>query len=199
MRKTSGLSLLLLIFLSLCLITFSLLSVSEASADRNLSRKSADRTTEYYAAVTAANERLADIDALLAEYLRQAEAAENPSKTYLALCGHLSEELPGLTWKQTFNCGTADARATKSNADESVITETQTYGSRMTGAQISASGTVSFTVPVTDGQILLADLLIAWPESEDDPLYQITSWKIVNTKDWHPDTSQHLYLDGRTD
>ena len=34
MRRTSGLSLLILIFVSLCLITFSLLSVSESRADQ---------------------------------------------------------------------------------------------------------------------------------------------------------------------
>lgn len=61
MRKTTGISLILLIFLSLCLLTFSLLSLSGALADERLSQKAADRTTEYYAAVSAANEKLAEI------------------------------------------------------------------------------------------------------------------------------------------
>ena len=39
MRRTSGLSLLILIFVSLCLITFSLLSVSESRADQALGEK----------------------------------------------------------------------------------------------------------------------------------------------------------------
>lgn len=61
MRKTTGISLILLIFLSLCLLTFSLLSLSGALADERLSQKAADRTKEYYAAVSAANEKLAEI------------------------------------------------------------------------------------------------------------------------------------------
>ena len=68
MRKTSGLSLLLLIFLSLCLVTFSLLSVSESSADRKLSEKAAQHTTDYYHALSEANEILAKIDDVLSGY-----------------------------------------------------------------------------------------------------------------------------------
>ena len=48
MRRTSGLPLLILIFVSLCLITFSLLSVSESRADQTLGEKMAARTTTYY-------------------------------------------------------------------------------------------------------------------------------------------------------
>ena len=48
MRRTSGLPLLILIFVSLCLITFSLLSVSESRADQTLVEKMAERTTTYY-------------------------------------------------------------------------------------------------------------------------------------------------------
>ena len=70
MRKTSGVSLILLIFLSLCLIVFSLLSLSGAVADETLSSQAADRTTEYYAAVSSSNALLAQIDEQLAEYLR---------------------------------------------------------------------------------------------------------------------------------
>ena len=82
MRKTTGISLILLIFLSLCLITFSLLSLSGATADERLSQKAADRTTEYYAAVSEANKMLADIDRKLAEYLTMSNTPycsdENP-------------------------------------------------------------------------------------------------------------------------
>ena len=44
MRRTSGLSLLILIFVSLCLITFSLLSVSESRADQALGENMEART-----------------------------------------------------------------------------------------------------------------------------------------------------------
>ena len=83
MRKTSGLSLLLLIFLSLCLVTFSLLSVSESSADRKLSEKAAQHTTDYYHALSEANEILAKIDDVLSGYLKDTASSDTPAKTYL--------------------------------------------------------------------------------------------------------------------
>ena len=71
MKRTSGISLMLLIFLSLCLIVFSLLSLSGATADETLSKKAADRTTEYYHASSSANALIADIDHQLAHYLKR--------------------------------------------------------------------------------------------------------------------------------
>ena len=93
MRKTSGISLMVLIFLSLCLITFSLLSLSGATADETLSQKAADRTTEYYEAVTAANQLLAKIDMELAGYLKETESA------YLEACADISNALPDVSWE----------------------------------------------------------------------------------------------------
>ncbi|MCD8011916.1 MAG: hypothetical protein LUG99_01825 [Lachnospiraceae bacterium] len=98
MKKTAGISLMLLIFLSLCLITFSLLSLSGATADSKLSQNSAERTTEYYAAVTAANGILAEIDTQLAACLREAEASENPEETYLDACAQITVDGVELTW-----------------------------------------------------------------------------------------------------
>lgn len=165
MRKTSGVSLMLLIFLSLCLIIFSLLSLSGAVADETLSSQAADRTTEYYAAVTSANDLLAQIDAQLAEYLRKAETATEPKATYLQLCSQIGKNLPGVIWAETENSGDGD-------------------------------GTVSFSVDVDDEQILQALLDVAYPVSDDDALYRIHSWKIVNTGEWNADHSMNLFRGG---
>lgn len=94
MRKTSGISLMVLIFLSLCLITFSLLSLSGATADETLSKQAAARTSEYYAAVTEANRLLTRIDAQLASCLKTAEAAQSPEAAYFEACGSLPETIP---------------------------------------------------------------------------------------------------------
>lgn len=101
MRKTSGLSLLLLIFLSLCLVTFSLLSVSESSADRKLSEKAAQHTTDYYHALSEANETLAKIDDALSGYLKDAASSDTPTKTYLEACASIADLLPDVSWKRT--------------------------------------------------------------------------------------------------
>ena len=61
----SGTASILLIFIILCLVSFSLLSVSSANADMKLSRKLADRSTSYYGAVAQAEKFIADTDSRL--------------------------------------------------------------------------------------------------------------------------------------
>lgn len=178
MRKTSGISLMLLIFLSLCLITFSLLSLSGAVADKNLSQKAADRTREYYRADTSANEQLARIDAQLAAYLKSAEESRTPEETYLAACTKISEVLPDVVW-------------TSSDTDNEAAQNQDLTDS-------TASGTISFTIQVNDDQVLQAELLVTYPSAEDDTLYQITSWRVVNTRDWNADTSENVFLRSKT-
>ena len=63
----AGLSTVLLVFVMLCLIVFSVLSLSTAKADLEMSRKVADRTQDYYQAQSRASERLKEIDAVLAK------------------------------------------------------------------------------------------------------------------------------------
>lgn len=101
MRKTSGVSLLLLIFLSLCLITFSLLSLSGAAADEKLSRKAADRTTEYYNAASEAYRIISEVDTQLAEYLKEAEDNTSPERTWYTQCARIPEllsRMSGIIW-----------------------------------------------------------------------------------------------------
>ena len=101
MRKTSGLSLLLLIFLSLCLVTFSLLSVSESSADRKVCEKAAQHTTVYYHALSEGNEILAKIDDALSGYVKDATSSDTPAKTYLEACASITDLFPDVSWKRT--------------------------------------------------------------------------------------------------
>ncbi len=180
MKKTAGISLMLLIFLSLCLITFSLLSLSGATADAKLSQNSAERTTEYYAAVTAASEVLDEIDVQLAAALREAEssadssvadAADRNTRTaaYADACSAIAVAGTALTWEAA-------------DTDSSAVI-----------------GTFQYDVDVKEEQQLHVELSIAWPESDDDTLYRITCWQIVSTADWSADTSQNLYRTGSED
>ena len=72
---TTGTSTLLLIFVSLCLLTFAVLSFLSARADQNLSRKTAERTSAYYEACNQAEDRLGETDRML-EKLWQETANE---------------------------------------------------------------------------------------------------------------------------
>ena len=57
-----GTSCILLIFLSLCLLTFAILSLASAQADLRLSEKIAERTASYYQGEARASRLLADLN-----------------------------------------------------------------------------------------------------------------------------------------
>lgn len=70
-----GSSLLLVIFLILCLVTFATLSLSSAQSDYNFSKKLADRKSDYYRASNQAELILDQIDGVLAETYADSSAA----------------------------------------------------------------------------------------------------------------------------
>lgn len=88
-RKTSypliniGTSFLLITFIILCMIIFSVLSLSSALKDVQYSKKNAARTTAYYEANNQAEQQLASIDVILHDSdtfkscLEQLEANDN--------------------------------------------------------------------------------------------------------------------------
>lgn len=66
-----GTSSILLIFVTLCLVSFATLSLVSANADRKLSTKVADRTVAYYNACNKAEQSIANIDATLKQVYSQ--------------------------------------------------------------------------------------------------------------------------------
>lgn len=55
-----GISLIILIFMNICLAAFAVLSLQNALSDYALSKKTATHTTQYYAAVNKVQEQLAE-------------------------------------------------------------------------------------------------------------------------------------------
>lgn len=154
-KKTSrpllitGTSTLLLIFVSLCLLTFAVLSFLSARADQNLSRKTAERTSAYYEACNQAEDRLGEADQML-EKIWQETANE---KAYFQAVRETFEDM---------------------DFDEE---------SRM----------LSFSVPLTDTQVLTVTLKLRMPES-GSTFYTISGWKTINTAGWTADTRQNVYV-----
>lgn len=146
---TTGTSTLLLIFVSLCLLTFAVLSFLSARADQNLSRKTAERTSAYYEACNQAEDRLGEADRML-EKLWQETANE---KAYFQAVRETFEDM---------------------DFDEE---------SRM----------LSFSVPLTDTQVLAVTLKLRMPES-GSTFYTISGWKTINTAGWTADTRQNVYV-----
>lgn len=74
-----GLSSILLIFVVLCLISFSILSIASANADMKLSRKVQERSLTYYDACNQAEDMLQEVDSRLHTLYE----AANDSMVYL--------------------------------------------------------------------------------------------------------------------
>lgn len=91
---STGVTSMVLVFVMLCLITFSVLSLVSAQADLRLSRKSAERTTAYYEAENAASDVLIALDAILAENAGAPDAASYFAAVRAASGGTLDVEFP---------------------------------------------------------------------------------------------------------
>lgn len=78
----------MVIFILLCLTSFATLSLTTATADRNLTERTAAATREYYDADARAEEMLARIDQLLVDARQGAGSRE----AYFASCAKLLEQ-----------------------------------------------------------------------------------------------------------
>lgn len=83
-----GLPSIMLIFVVLCLISFGVLSLVSANADRKLSQKVLDRSAAYYNACNLAEEKLCEIDTALKNAYQ-----ENPDRAaYISAISALPTE-----------------------------------------------------------------------------------------------------------
>ena len=83
-----GFSTILLCFVMICVVIFSVLSLVTANSDYKLSQKVAQKTKAYYEAEIQAYEKLAMIDSVLVEYY---ETSPSKSTYYANLESTLSE------------------------------------------------------------------------------------------------------------
>lgn len=90
---STGMTSIVLIFVLLCLLTFSVLSLVSAQADLRLSRKNADRTAAYHEAENKANDILHEISVCLS---RQADSLPSGETDDLFFAG-AQKELAGLS------------------------------------------------------------------------------------------------------
>lgn len=85
-----GLTSLILIFIILCLATFSLLSLSSARGDQSLALRSAQAVTEYYRADAEGEKWLKQADAILQKETVTGNMSQEEIKT---LAGNVASEL----------------------------------------------------------------------------------------------------------
>ena len=160
-----GSSLLLVIFLVLCLVTFATLSLSSARSDYGIksgaygfSSRLAERKTDYYRASSQAETILDQIDTVLAEAYKDA-----PGTYYSTVEKKLSALTPVV------------------DTDDVVLE-----------VNISAKKpSVSYQVPVNDKQFLSVVLELL-PADEEDGFYRVTQWKVVSQAEWNGDNTLKL-------
>ncbi len=78
-----GSSSLLIIFVVVCLVSFAALSIVSANSDYKLTKRMAERETNYYAACNDANQTLADIDRTLQSVYENSDTEDD----FYALAG----------------------------------------------------------------------------------------------------------------
>lgn len=99
MRRISGLPLLILIFVSLCLITFSLLSVSESRADQDSAKKwqhGQPPTTRQHKSQSAAfKDRCTVSELFTTVFIR---CIISPESSYYDSCRQIADAIPEVSW-----------------------------------------------------------------------------------------------------
>lgn len=83
-----GISLIILIFMNICLAAFAVLSLQNALSDYSLSKKTATHTTQYYAAVNKVQEQLA----VRNQELRKKQEAQEETVNQKATKKQISKE-----------------------------------------------------------------------------------------------------------
>ena len=165
-----GISLLILIFITLSLLTFSVLSLENAVADRRLSEKAAEHTSDYYAAVGRVQERLA-------EYMETAR--EN---------GPAAGEQ--VTFEEEVSAGQRLVVTIRLTGEE----DTDGAPDGENEAEPAAPGGDDDAAAVPGGE---NETESAAPDEDDDaaaaPGYEVIQWQLQSDEEWEPDRSLDVY------
>lgn len=92
-----GTSLMLVVFITLCLTAFATLSLSSAMRDYEYSEKAADKTYAYYHADAKANERLAEVAGVIEDTAKSVQSGLLAVDTYMEEVVTSLEKLSGIT------------------------------------------------------------------------------------------------------
>lgn len=176
-----GVSLILLIFVTLCLVALCVLSFITARADSRLSSEIEERTSAYWTASNLATEKLAKIDAVLADAFASS-ASEEAYRSAVLLRFNSSGEDSGKS---------ADA---DSGGNPGADIDTAEDG--VTAVQ-NADGSLqlSFKETMTDTSELEISVKVLTPDTVNPWYYEISGWRTVNTSQWNPDTEMPLLGD----
>lgn len=170
-----GITSILVIFVILCIVTFSVLSYVSARADRRLSEDVSEKTVAVYRAENLASSVLSDLDASLEDACR----------------GTSPQNTEGSAGTQT------DAEGTESTAgtQEAYFAAAKKLLGETAGMTVTESGGnlyASFSETISDTQSLCVTAQILYPQEGNPWYYKVTQWETKYTADWTPDQSVHV-------
>lgn len=168
-----GISLIILIFMNICLAAFAVLSLENAVSDYSLSKKTAKHTTQYYEAVNNVQEQLAKKN----QELR--EKAE--TKTTEAKSSQKKAEIK-----------TAETKSTEKKIKVKTVKNMQKQSQK--DIKKVAKSQIKLTESVSKSQQLVVTLQL--DETGGYPQYYIQKWKFCSSDDWQADDSLDVYQSG---
>ena len=172
-----GISLIILIFMNICLAAFAVLSLENAVSDYSLSKKTAKHTTQYYEAVNKVQEQLAKKNQELREKAEAEKKAE--SKT---------TEIKGIQKKAETK--TAETKSTEKKIKAKTVKNMQSQKD----IKKVAKSQIKLIESVSKSQQLVVTLQL--DETGGYPQYYIQKWKLCSSDDWQADDSLDVYQSG---
>lgn len=182
-----GISLIILIFMNICLAAFAVLSLENAVSDYSLSKKTAKHTTQYYEAVNNVQEQLAKKN----QELR--EKAE--TKTTEAKSSQKKAEIKTTEAKNSQKKAEIKTVETKS-IEKKIKVKTVKNMQKQSQKDIKkvAKSQIKLTESVSKSQQLVVTLQL--DETGGYPQYYIQKWKLCSSDDWQADDSLDVYQSG---
>lgn len=167
-----GISLIILIFMNICLAAFAVLSLQNALSDYALSKKTATHTTQYYAAVNKVQEQLAEKNQKLQE--EQSQKNQEFQKQQ-------SQQKQKLQKQQVQN--------------NQELQKNQTQNQKQPPkSQSEPQSEIQITETVSKRQQLVVTLQL--DKAGTCPQYYIEKWQLCTPDDWQADDSLDVYKGG---
>ena len=198
-----GISLIILIFMNICLAAFAVLSLENAVSDYSLSKKTATHTTQYYEAVNKVQEQLAKKNQELREKVeaekKKTEIKSSQKKIEAKTTSNevTQKKVETKTAEIKSNQKTAEKKTAETKSTEKKI-KTKTIKNTQKQSQKAiekiAKSQIKLTENVSKSQQLVVTLKL--DEAGDCPQYYIQKWKLCSSDDWQADDSLDVYKSG---
>lgn len=202
-----GISLIILIFMNICLAAFAVLSLENAVSDYSLSKKTATHTTQYYEAVNKVQEQLAKKNQELREKVEAEKKAESKTteakssqkkaetktteiKSIQKKAESKTTEIKGIQKKAETK--TAETKSTEKKIKAKTVKNMQKQSQK--DIKKVAKSQIKLTESVSKSQQLVVTLQL--DETGGYPQYYIQKWKLCSSDDWQADDSLDVYQSG---